>query len=269
MPKPDIRLVALDLDGTLLTRDQQLPQEGSLLLRQAAQRGVHVVLATTRRYESTVRFYRELQLDTPFVCCNGAQVWASPDGPLWAEHCIAEATARAIAELADDQGWELGLTFPHMSYWRQRPQQPLGLFAPDITIVANNRDAVVGAPLRILTWHPQAIETLGAFCRRTWSEHCSVEVYVDGAGKAESLGIFAPLANKGVALNLVMARLGIAREQVVTIGDNFNDLPMFACGDISVAMANAPETVRQSTTLIAPSHNDEGVAWMLRKLQIV
>jgi hydroxymethylpyrimidine pyrophosphatase-like HAD family hydrolase len=77
------------------------------------------------------------------------------------------------------------------------------------------------------------------------------------------------LANKGTALNLVMQRLGVAREQVVTIGDNYNDLPMFACGDISVAMANAPAAVKQQASLIAPSNDDEGVAWALQKLQIV
>jgi hydroxymethylpyrimidine pyrophosphatase-like HAD family hydrolase len=53
------------------------------------------------------------------------------------------------------------------------------------------------------------------------------------------------------------------------MGDNYNDLPMFACGDISVAMANAPAAVRQRVSLVAPSNDDEGVAWAFKKLQIV
>ena len=78
MSPQNIRLLALDLDGTLLTSAKQLPRVGGDLLARAAQQGLLVVLVTTRRYASTVRFYRELGLQTPFVCDNGAQVWASP-----------------------------------------------------------------------------------------------------------------------------------------------------------------------------------------------
>lgn len=269
MPKADIQLVALDLDGTLLTSAKTLPVEGSRLLTLAAEKGIHVVLATTRRYASTVGFYRQLRLKSPLICGNGSQVWAAPEGPLWAEYAIAEEAARAIAQLADAQGWELNVNLPHMSYFRQRPDQPLGLFAPDITIVAKNLDAVVGPPLRMLAFHPQAIAEIGAFCRSTLSEHCSVEVYVDADDVPQSLGIFAANANKGAALRLVMEKLGVRREQVVTIGDNYNDLSMFACGEISVAMANAPQRVREQATLVAPSNDEEGVGWALQELGIV
>jgi HAD superfamily hydrolase (TIGR01484 family) len=170
--------------------------------------------------------------------------------------------------LADAHDWELGITYAEMSYWRQRPNQPLGLHALDVTIVATNCDGVVGAPLRILTWHPQAIKAIDSFCSTTLRAHCSVERYVNGADEAQSLGIFAPRANKGMALTLIMQRLGVMREQVVTVGDNYNDLPMFACGDVSVAMGNAPEAVRQRATLVAPSHDDEGIAWLLQYLKL-
>jgi Cof subfamily protein (haloacid dehalogenase superfamily) len=265
----EIRLVALDLDGTLLTSAGELPSEGAALLAQAAAQGIHIILATTRHYHSTLRFYRELNLSSPLICGNGAQVWASAEGPLWAEYCINEEAARAIAQLADEQQWELAITVGEMIYWRQRPGQPLGLQRPNITVVATNRDMITAPPLRILTWQVEAIEAIGAFCRSTLTEHCSVEVYVKSVGEAQSLGIFAPLANKGAALTLVMDRLGVRREQVVTMGDNFNDLPMFACGEISVAMANAPDAVRQQASLLAPSNDDEGIAWALKEFQIV
>jgi Cof subfamily protein (haloacid dehalogenase superfamily) len=265
----EIRLVALDLDGTLLTSAGTLPAQGAALLTQAAGKGVHVILATTRIYESTLRFYQAMALSSPLVCGNGAQVWATAGGPLWAEHCISEECARIIARLADEQGWELGITVGSMHYWRQRPDQPLGLHAPNITIVAANRDAIVGSPLRILAWDTQAITEIGGLCRSELAGQCGVELYVNPDGTYHSLGVFAPMANKGVALNLVMQRLNVTREQVVTIGDNFNDLPMFACSDTSVAMRNAPSAVKQQASLVAPSNDDEGVAWALRALGIV
>jgi 5-amino-6-(5-phospho-D-ribitylamino)uracil phosphatase len=76
----DIRLVALDLDGTLLTSAGTLPPEGAALLTRAAANNVHVILATTRTYESTQHVCRTLGLNAPLVCANGGQVWATPDG---------------------------------------------------------------------------------------------------------------------------------------------------------------------------------------------
>lgn len=265
----EIRLVALDLDGTLLTSAGTLPSEGAALLAQAAANGVFVILATTRHFDNTLQFYRALGLSAPLVCANGAQVWATADGPLWAEYCIGEECAHAIAQLADEQGWELAVTIGRMVYCRQRPNQPLGLHAPHITVVASNAAAIIGAPLRIMTWQAQAIEGIGAFCKSELHDQCSVELYVNPDGSHQSLGVFASSANKGTALNLVIEQLGVTREQVVTIGDNFNDLPMFACGNVSVAMANAPEAVRREASLIAPSNDDEGIAWALKQLQIV
>jgi hydroxymethylpyrimidine pyrophosphatase-like HAD family hydrolase len=123
--------------------------------------------------------------------------------------------------------------------------------------------------LRILTWDEAAIDEIVALCHSSLGDRCSFEIYMNADGTRESLGIFAPPANKGSALNLVMAQLGIAREQVVTMGDNFNDVPMFACSATSVAMANGPVAVRQRATLVAPSNDEEGIAWALRELQIV
>ena len=77
----DIALIAVDLDGTLLTSERALAPEGARALVQAAQSGVRVVLATTRNPGSVREFCRALQIDDPIICTSGAQVWASPDGP--------------------------------------------------------------------------------------------------------------------------------------------------------------------------------------------
>jgi len=85
----------------------------------------------------------------------------------------------------------------------------------------------------------------------------------DAAGAARELGIFARQADKGTALAFVLARLAVNREQVLVIGDNLNDLPMFPYARVSVAMGNAPEAVKQQATMIAPRNDEEGVAWVL------
>ena len=265
----EIRLVAVDLDGTLLTSKGVLAADGARLLKEAAQGGVHVVLATTRNPDSVRPFCRLLGIDDPMICTNGAQVWGSPDGPVWAYHTIRRETALAIARLADAHGWELSTTVGATTYWRQRPGQALGPAAANITVVASNADAMVDDPVKILTWQPEAIDSVRSLCQSQFASQCYAETYYTADGAVHSLGVFALPANKGTALALVLKRLGLRQQQVMAIGDNFNDRPMFAQARISVAMSNAPDEVKQEATVVAPSNEEEGVAWALRAYGIV
>ncbi|MFH1084531.1 MAG: HAD hydrolase family protein [Chloroflexota bacterium] len=125
-----IHLVAVDMDGTLLTSAKTPAPEGARLLAAAARQGVQVVLATTRSVESLRELCRTLGTAAPVMGHNGAQVWATPDGPVWAERALPRAAALAIAELADAHGWELVITVGATTYLRQRPGQALGPLAP-------------------------------------------------------------------------------------------------------------------------------------------
>jgi len=263
-----ISLVAVDLDGTLLTSEGSPAPRGAALLGRAARGGVHVVLATTRNADMVQALCRQLEIAGPLISTNGAQVWASPDGPLWACHTIPRQVALAIARLADRRGWELSTTIGAMTYWRQRPGQPLGLIAQNRTVVATNTDAIVGEPLRILASQPEAIAGLRSLCQVAFAGQCRTEIYYRPDGTAHSLGVFAPQADKGTALGLVLERLAVPWEHVLAIGDNPNDLPLFARAGVSVAMANAPDEVRRCASIVAPSNDDEGVAWALERFEL-
>jgi len=261
--KERISLVAVDLDGTLLRSDGSLAPRGATLLQRAAHGGVHVVLATTRNPDSVQRFCRLLEIEDPIICTNGAQVWGSPDGPIWACYCIPREVALLIAQWADAHNWELSTTVGLMTYLRQRPGQVPGQIAPSRVIVPSNSEAIVGEPVRILVWQPKAIESIRSLCQSTFSTQCRTETYYSPDGNVQSLGIFAPQADKGTALALVLNRLAIKRRQVLVIGDNTNDLAMFLYAGVSVAMANAMNEIRRRADAVAPSNDDEGVAWAL------
>jgi hypothetical protein len=259
-----IRLIAVDLDGTLLTSEKRLAPEGTRRLKKAARDGKHVVLATTRNPDSVRPFCRTLEIDEPIICTNGAQVWASPDGPVWATHSIPQEAALEIARRADRRRWELSITVGEMTYLRQRPGQALGPVGASRTVVASNSDAMVGEPVRILAWHPDAIDGIRRLCQSKLVGQCTTETYYRADGTVHSLGVFALGADKGTALDLVLDRLRLKPEDVMAIGDNFNDLPMFARARIGVAMSNAPDEVKRAATAVAPSNDEEGVAWALR-----
>lgn len=88
-------------------------------------------------------------------------------------------------------------------------------------------------------------------------------VAVDLDGTRHSLGIFAPQADKGTALALVLDRLAVKKEQALAVGDNPCDVAMFPYARVRVAMANAIDEVKQRASAVAPSNDNEGVAWAL------
>ena len=268
MSAKPIALIAIDLDGTLLTSSGELASESALGLKQAASHGVAVVVATTRNPHFAVPICRALGSTAPLICSNGAQVWGSPDGPVWAYRPIPREAAQAIAQFADENGWGLATTVDQTTYYRQRPGQALGRLTANTSVVANNSDAMTAAPLRILVWGDPAIPALRTYCEVTVNEACYTEIYLHADGSIDSLGIFARGADKGTALRLVLDRLKLDADQAVAFGDNLADLPMFAVAGTSVAMANAPDVVKQKASLVAPSNDDNGVAWGLARLNL-
>lgn len=269
-----ISLIAVDLDGTLLlSGTKRLAVEGSRLLRAAAARGIRVVLATARTPHSIRDFCEEMDLHDPIIGSSGAQILGSPGGPVWASFAISYQAARAIAEYADACNWELSTTIGEMTYWRQRPGQELGQVAPNRVIVRNNTAALpdplageaYAGPARILAFQPDAIVGLAALCAVSLTNDCRADVFYSAAGQPNSLGIFPAGADKGSALRLVQDRLGVLPAETLAIGDNSVDLPMFETAAWSVAMGNAPPEVKRRAGTVAPSNDDEGVAWAVKK----
>lgn len=266
--KSAISLIAVDLDGTLLTSRAVLASEGSRLLKAAARNGVHVVLATSRIIHSTRDLCRSLELTTPVICTSGAQIYDSIDGPAWKSSPFPKEIAQEVAILADAHGWGLSITIGDVTYYRQRPGSALGPFAPGRAVVATNVDAVTDNPIRILVNDPAAAREILAFCRPRFSDRCLIEPYHNRDGEITSLGIFSIDVNKGSGLDLVLRRLNVIQSEVMVIGDDLNDLPMFARARVKIAMGNAQAELKEHATAVAPSNDDEGVAWALKEFGV-
>jgi hydroxymethylpyrimidine pyrophosphatase-like HAD family hydrolase len=108
-----------------------------------------------------------------------------------------------------------------------------------------------------------------SLCQSDFAHACYTETYHRQDGETHSLGVFALGADKGTALALVLDRLGVEPEGAMAIGDNRNDLPMLAYVGCSVAMSNAPDEVKERVKVVAPSNDQEGVAWVLTRYGVV
>ena len=245
----DIRLIFIDLDGTLLRNDGTPAPEGVRALRAA------------------------WGFKDPVIRANGGTVLAAPGGSVWAAHTIPMPVARAVSRLADRNGWEVSATVGETTYFRRRPGQKLGPLARPaeggktteaaqqrLIVVSTNQEALVGEPVRMLVTQPRAIEAVGELAKQFPCD-CRTEIYYRENGALHSLGIFARQADKGTALRLVAAKLGVQRSRTLAIGDNPNDVPMFTAAGASAATGNAPERVKRAATVVAPTNDEEGAAW--------
>ena len=266
-PQPAVTLVAVDLDGTLLRSDSTLDPAGSQALAAASQRGVRVVLSTTRTPDTVRRFASEIGLSDPLICTNGAVILASPSGPLWQSRAIPRCIARSLVELADRVGYPLITTVGDVTYYRQLGGEPLGSSRPGRCVVGQNADVlgVEGAVTRVLCYDAEGIVALHAVCSESFSDEVHVETYLRPDGSVKSLGIFAAGSDKGTALRFVATLLDVDLARTMAIGDNPNDLPMFDLAGIRVAMGNATQGVRSSATVVAPSNDEGGVAWAIER----
>lgn len=257
-----IRLVALDIDGTVVDENGQIVEANRAPIASAQDAGVVVILATARVPRSATRFARELGLTSPIICCNGALArWPARGEELWHLRIPMEA-ARRIARFSDDHGHELATTVDDVTYFRQRAGQPLGFTDEGYCVLETNAAALTTPPTRILAVGHEPIDAILTAQREPlrsgvafWPEHRD-NAYT-------SLTMVHAQASKGWALSELCERLGISLDETMAVGDSQSDIEMFARVGISVAVGGAPDDVVQSADHVAPSCREGAVAWAL------
>ena len=261
-----IKLIISDLDGTLLNSEGTISRSNIAALQAAMTAGVRVVLASARVRVSMAKFATQIGTDAPMICCDGAQVYQIPNGPLWQQSSVPHDIALEIMKLADLHNFELITTAGEATCYLKKDDQPLGEFAPGRITIAHNVDGLgYGAISRIVIYDSVGREMVYQHCQ-SYADKIRVHQFALPGVPPHSLGIFAPNADKGDALRFLMQQLNLQPEQVVAIGDNFNDLPMFEAAGVSIAMGNAADEIKQEVDHVAPDNDHDGVAWAVQQI---
>ena len=163
-----IRLVAVDLDGTLLDSRFHVADVEKEAVAAARARGVHIVLNTTRWYEVSLRTAMRLELTSPMVCHNGAHV-KSPGGEELLHLPIATEIAREIAAFCDGRGWETYTTVAGVTFMRSRWEAQIdpARLPPDMRLAKTHAEHVTAPATGILVFGEDGVqEVLAAFAGR-------------------------------------------------------------------------------------------------------
>ncbi|RUL88853.1 HAD family hydrolase [Tautonia sociabilis] len=270
---PQFKLLALDVDGTLIGKDGVLRPSTAAAVSRAAAAGIRPVLCTGRRYRRALPVARQLGLDAPVVCNSGALVketgthatlWRAGLGPELAGAVLSELrrlgepavsivdhaesppdflvparpTGRLLFDDFVERNGPYALVDPD---WMNRPgdDSHFHLFA------VGEREAMLEVEAALLDAVPESI--------RTFVLHTS-------AYPGTMCEILHPEASKWSAVLHLAERWGIGPEAIAAVGDDVNDLPMIRGAGLGVAMGQAPEVVRLAADLVAPEFEADGVA---------
>ena len=257
---PKYRMLALDLDGTLLNSAMRLSDANAEALRTAAERGVSVVLATSRWYALAKRTADRLGLTTPIVCSNGAEV-REIDGTELLHLPLDAKAAREVVTWGDDHGWEMFTTIGRSTYMQMRPgiipeKLPGGLKVAD----RHSEHLGEGEALCVQIWQQASVQEVTERFAPKYGGRVRFS-FNTPVGQPHYVVLTHPDAEKAKALEFVREKLGIPLEETIAMGDSESDIEMLRWAGIGIAMRNSPDEVKKEALHIAPSNDEDGVAW--------
>ncbi len=261
---PGIKLVAVDLDDTLLAPDLKLSPRVKEAVAAARAAGVCFTIATGRMYCSAVPFAAELGIDVPLITYQGALVKNSLSGEVLIYRPLPLEAAREVIGCLRRYGCHLnGYLDDRLLVERDTPEgRRYASFAGvKLEVVGDFLQYFDRDPLKVLAI---ADEPLLDKIQEELTPVFDGRVHIVKS-KPRFLEFSHPLATKGEALSCLARLCGAAREEVMAIGDGYNDLEMIEYAGIGVAVANAGEKVKASADYVTRLPYGEGVVEALEK----
>jgi Cof subfamily protein (haloacid dehalogenase superfamily) len=255
----DIKLVAVDLDGTLLDDRKQVSHRAAGALAEVAARGVKVVIASARPPRSVRHIYSALKLDTLQINYNGALIWDPPAEKAIFHKPMPGRLVRQIVEHARRLRPDVLVSCELLDRWytdridSKHTTETGRLFPPDVIAPLEEFFDVSMTKILLLGERQMLIEletTLGM----AYQDEIAI-VRTD----SDLIQIMDKRVDKSVALQQVARHYNVKPKQILAIGDAHNDIGMLRMAGAAVAMDNAQPAVKAAAHWVAPSNNDHGV----------
>ena len=269
-----IRLIGIDVDGTLLDPRGQIPQANIDAIHDAVSAGIQIALVTGRSYPFARPIADPLPDSITLIVSNGA-VERGMDGSRVARRLLDRHTARAVldatrpfresAALVFDRDADRQVMFETMDW--EHPGRK-AYWARNQSLIAQSvplEDALVEDPIQVM--FNGGVDTMRALYRALNLEADGFAVSLTEYTHRDFslIDVTAPGATKGRALAWRAAQLGIARDEVMAVGDNFNDLEMLEFAGRPVVMANSVEELKQRGWPITGDNENAGLAEAIRR----
>lgn len=260
-----IKLLVVDIDGTIAGESNQISQPVKQAIQAAQAKKVQVAIATGRMYRSALRFHREINSTLPLLAYQGAWIQDPHTQQLHRHWPVSRQTAHQLLDYFEqpklrsllsvhfyinDQLYVRELT-PETQIYSERS----GIEA---IAVGDLRQVLTTEPTKVLALSDD-IDIIDQLLGNLRQQYTPAELYL-----TKSVATFFeatnPLVNKGTGVRYLAELLGLQPANIMTIGDNFNDVEMLEYAGIGVAMGNAPAEVKAFAQWVAPSVEQDGAA---------
>lgn len=261
----NIKLLVLDIDGTIAGLSNQIRQPVIEAIAQVQDRGILVAVATGRMFCSALRFYQAIGGELPLICYNGALIQDFKTDKIHQHLPISIPLAGTVLDFLDQPHYRDQITIhfyiDDCLYVRAMGKDTckyLERTSAPVRLVKDLKESLTVEPTKILALSENLdlIDELAADLCVTFTQD---QLHFTKSTPT-FLEITHPQANKGLAVQyLAETLLGLDAENVMAIGDNFNDLEMLKYAGMGIAMGNAPAPVQKIANWIAPSIEEDGV----------
>lgn len=259
------RLLCIDIDGTLLNDEKEIPQQVRAAIQKAVSRGLQVALITGRMPAATAPVAGKLQVPCIMACNAGTYILENGQC-LSAEYLSADAV-RAVYKTAEKYNVPLWI-FRHEQWYvtdmDDYIQEEIDLvhYIPEIvnidTLITEWEKDKSGPNKVLIGAGSELIKAVYAELREQNRQDvemaCSAETFLE---------IFPKGMNKGKALQLICGKAGIRKEETIAFGDQELDIPMLMAAGVGIAMGNAIAELKETADFVTKTNNEAGIAYAL------
>lgn len=267
------KLVAIDLDGTLLNMDKEISERNKKAISSAIQKGIKIVVCSGRVYTGARLYAKQLGSKDPVIACNGAIITEHLDGEILYSNNLNTEDCLKINEVCQKHGvyyhvyaGDTMLTeklgFTSKKYYERNQALPAE-DRVDIEIVDNMAEKLKSMPGKVLKFvvvsdDPELLKA----ARNDMTQLEGVDLM---SSNYDNFEVMNKGVSKGAALERLSQLLNIPASEMMAIGDNENDVSMFEYAGLSIAMGNAESCAKEAAMCITAPNNQDGVAIAIEK----
>lgn len=258
--RPLVQLIALDLDGTLLTSQHEVSPRSRAAIKRAHELGIKVMLATGKTLYSARQLISDLGISTPGVFVQGTVIH-NADGSVRQQHVLPIPMLRKVIPFVEQRGCCVLVYSGEQILIKQADPRA------DLTRYHEPAPKIVGSLINALNTYPfNKIIVAGNDPRQaravSWQlqQMIGSEVKITFAGIPQQFEILPKGIHKGQGVESVARDMGIDAAHVMAIGDADNDIEMLAFAGISVAMGHASDVVKAAAKYVTATNDQDGVA---------
>ncbi len=254
----DIKLIALDLDGTLLNSKKEISPRNMAALRACVERGIYVAIASGRRLSDVSPLSDTIAPNLPFICANGAAAYLSE--PFECVYCetLDVKDLRKIVDVFEKEKIYYQVYVDDGSVMVSRFAEVFS-YANYENMVMNNGDEMVkyvgDGALKVI-----CIDNDPARIEKMRKAIAALNVGEISSSWSNNIEVMAKGVSKGSSLKALAKRLGLSPDQCMAFGDNGNDIGMFKAAGLSVCMENGSDDAKAAANYITLTNDEDGVA---------